>query len=205
MKRVFLWALITLVAAFTGGPALAGWLTAAQLSPIGAAELDAVTGGVCFVKCDDDDDDDGGDEDEPTLTGKEWRPISQSDGPAEQLSYSIYSEVSNVYGRRPLGYSISLNDQCRFRWVSGGVGIAKGFNISVGRTYDCDVSWTLRGEIQPGYRLKLYKGDMRQYSTITVAEYLLFSDGSSRESGERDVGRRERRWSRFTPVYAYGN
>ena len=203
MKRFLIWTLVTLVAALTGGFAIAGRSSAADLTPVGASELNQITGGVCFVNCGDDEDDEE-EEQPPRVVSTEWRPISQSSGPAEQLSYSIYTELSNVYGSRPLDYSVTVNDQCRYRWVSGGIGIAKGFNIAVGRTYECDVTSTLKGRIDPGYRLKVYRGDMRQYTTVTVAEYLQFSDGSERESGERDVGRRERRWNRFTPVQAYG-
>lgn len=203
MKRFLIWTLVTLVAALTGGFAIAGRSSAPDLTPVGASELNQTTGGVCFVNCGDDEDDEE-EEQPPRVVSTEWRPISQSSGPAEQLSYSIYTELSNVYGTRPLDYSVTVNDQCRYRWVSGGIGIAKGFNIAVGRTYECDVTSTLKGRIDPGYRLKVYRGDMRQYTTITVAEYLQFSDGSERESGERDVGRRERRWNRFTPVQAYG-
>lgn len=204
MKRFLIWTLVTLVAALTGGFAIADRAHAADLMLVGASELNDVTGGVCFINCGDDEDEEEEEEAPPRVVGTDWRPISQSSGPAEQLSYAIYTEISNVYGSSPLEYSVTVNDQCRFRWVSGGIGIAKGFNIAVGRTYDCDVTSTLKGKISPGYRVKVYKGDMRQYTTVTVAEYLLLSDGSERESGERDVGRRERRWNRFTPVHAYG-
>ncbi len=205
MRRFIIWIFATLIAALTGGFAIAGHAPNAWLAPVSASELATVTGGICFVNCDDEEEEEEEEEeDEPRLVSTDWRTVRQTDGPAEQLSYSIFTELSNAYGDRPMDYEVAVNDQCRFRWVSGGVGIATGFNIQVGRTYGCAVSSVLRGEIKAGYRLKVYKGDMRQYSTITVAEYLLYSDGSSRESGARDVGRREHRWSRFTPVQIYG-
>lgn len=205
MKRFLLWTLMTLVAALAGGFAVAGGWRAAALRPVAATELADVTGGVCFVNCKDDEDDGDEEPEPPRLVATEWRPIGQTDSRAEQLSYSIYTELSNVSGDEPLHYSVNVSDQCRFKWITGGVGISSGFNIMVGRTYNCAVTANLSGQIKPGYRLKVYKGEMRQYSTITVAEYLIYSDGSERESGSRDVGRRERRWSRFHPVQVYGN
>lgn len=198
MKRMFKGALLTALLALLGMPA------AAQTRPdgltlIGAAELHSVTAGICGSKCPKEE------EEEPYVTGYEWITTRQVDGPAQQLGYSIHTEYSNVYGTKTIKYSATVNDQCRYVWLSGGVGISTGFNVNIGRTYRCDQVSTISGSIAPGYRVKLYRGEMRQVSTITVSQYEIWSDGSSEKTGVSDTGRYEHSWYRFTPVTTKGN
>lgn len=198
MRRMLKGALLTAMLALLGVPATANAQTDG-LPLIGAVELHSVTAGICGSKCSTDDE-----EEEPYVIGYEWLTTRRVDGAAEQLSYSIYTEFSNVYGTNSITYSATVNDQCRYVWLSGGLGISTGFNVSIGRTYRCDQVSTISGTIAPGYRVKLYRGDMRQVSTITVSEYEVWSDGSSEKTGATDTGRYEHRWYRFTPVTAKG-
>ena len=197
MKRSLLWLVVSVVAALSGGTAAGG--TALAIEPLAEHDLVAVTGAGCVSKCDDDE------PDEPYSVGFEWRTIKQVDAPAEQLSYSILAEVSNVYGVKPKEWEYTVSDNCRYRWTSGGVGITNGFNISIGTVYHCASSMKLRGVLDPGWRLKIYRGEMRQITTVTMGRFEIFSDGSSEDTGTRDTGRKERFWSRYTPVPVYGN
>ncbi|HEX7039474.1 MAG TPA: hypothetical protein VF202_05125 [Trueperaceae bacterium] len=202
MKRLLLWLFVSSVAVLWGSHAVGRAAPGLGLAPLAASELTSVTGGGCISKCDDDEPE----EPEPVRAiGKEWRPIRQVDGPAEQLSYSIFTEVSNVYGYKPLPWQVTASDNCRYRWVSGGVGIEKGFSVEIGTVYHCSASVRMSGTLDPGWRVKIYKGNMRQVTTVTMALYELFSDGSSEDTGVRDTGRQERLWSRYTPVTVYGN
>jgi len=197
MKRLLKGALLTAMLALLGVPAAAATRTDG-LTLIGAAELQSVTAGVCGSKCPVE-------EEEPYVVGYEWITTRQVDGAAQQLGYSIHTEFSNVYGTKTIDYSATVNDQCRYVWLSGGLGISAGFNVNIGRTYRCDQTSTLSGSIAPGYRVKLYRGEMRQVSLITVSEYEIWSDGSSEKTGATDTGRKEHRWYRFTPVTVKGN
>ncbi len=199
MTRIIKGALLTALLALLGVPATAA-TSDTGLTLVGAAELHSVTAGVCGSKCPKDPG-----EEEPYVIGYEWLTTRRVNGPAEQLNYSIHTEFSNVYGSKTINYSATVNDQCRYVWLSGGVGISTGFSVNIGRTYRCDQVSTLSGTIAPGYRVKLYRGDMRQVSTITVTEYAVYSDGSSEKTGRSDTGRYEQRWYRFTPVTAKGN
>lgn len=207
MNRALLSSLATFLLAlmlplFTGSwsPVSAGSLPAAgQLLAVGSlvseSDLATVTGG-CRKNCGSST---------VRVIGTEWVPVSQVDGPAQQLSYSIVEEYSNVYGSKPLTYEFRSTNACRHVFISGGAGIAAGFNVSIGTTYHCSVNTTLAGTIDPGYRVKIYRGDMRMLSTLTVAEYAVWSDGRREPTGGTDTGRRERSWYRFTPVHAKGN
>lgn len=198
MNRMLKGALLTVLLALLGLPAAATTRNDG-FTLIGAAELDSVTAGVCGSKCPKEE------KEEPYVVGYEWVTTRRVDGKAEQLNYSIHTEFSNVYGTKTINYSATVNDQCRYVWLSGGVGISTGLNVSIGRTYRCDQVSTLSGSIAPGYRVKLYRGEMRQVSTITVAEYAVLSNGKSEKTGRSDTGRYEQSWYRFTPVTAKGN
>lgn len=222
MKRTILWITTTLLLALTFAPAAAAAVAVTRvahaaaagsqfdaggvLSPaapssatltsaaVPPAELAAVTGG-CRKNC-------GGGR-QPL--GTEWRLVSQVDSQSHQLGYGIVQETSNVYGRSPLPWEFSASDSCRHVFISGGAGISAGLNVNIGTTYHCATSVKLSGKLQVGYRVKIYRGDMRMTSTMTVAEYVVYSDGSTEATGARDVGVRERRWYRYTPVVTYGN
>lgn len=198
MTRMLKGALLTALLALLGMPATAHARTDG-LTLVSAAELQTVTAGVCGSKCPKEPK-----EEEPYVIGYEWLTTRRVNGPAEQLNYSIHTEFSNVYGTKAITYSATVNDQCRYMWLSGGVGISTGFNVNIGRTYRCDQVSTLSGSIAPGYRVKLYRGDMRQVSTITVTEYAVLSNGRTEKTGRSDTGRYEERWYRFTPVTAKG-
>lgn len=210
MKRMLLWITTTLLLALTFTPAAAAAVARALGQPPGAAglalqsagalapsELAVVTGG-CRKNC-------GGGGGGPQPLGTEWRLVSQVDGQAHQLGYGIVQESSNVYGRSPLPWEFSASDSCRHVFVSGGAGISSGLNVNIGTTYHCATTVRLSGTLPVGYRVKVYRGDMRMSSTITVAEHVVYSDGSSEPTGARDVGLRERRWYRYTPVVVQGN
>ncbi len=202
MKRSLLWLVVSSVAVLWGSHAVGRAAPSLGFKPLAASELSSVTGGGCLSRCDDDEPD----EPDPVYSiGEEWRLVKQVDGAAEQLSYSIFTEVSNVYGSKPLPWQVTATDNCQYRWVSGGIGIQKGFSVQIGTIYHCSASVRMSGTLDPGWRVKVYKGDMRQVTTVTMARYELFSDGSSEDTGVRDTGRRERRWSRYTPVTVYGN
>lgn len=203
MPRILKGALLVTLLVLSGiPPAAAARATAGTTAfpavALGDAELAAVTAGVCGSRCPTTE------PDEPHVIGYEWVTTRRVDGPAEQLNYSIHTEFSNVYGTKPITYTATVNDQCRYVWLSGGVGISTGFSVTIGRTYRCDQVSTLSGTIAPGYRVKLYRGEMRQVSTVTVAEYEVWSDGTTEKTGRTDVGRYEHRWYRFTPVTAKG-
>jgi len=198
MRRILKGALLTAMLALLGIPATAATRTDG-LTLIGADELNSVTAGICGSKCPKEEEEDA------YVVGYEWLTTRRVDSAAEQLNYSIYTEFSNVYGTKTINYSATVNDQCRHVWLSGGIGISTGFSVSIGRTYRCDQVSTISGSIAPGYRVKLYRGEMRQVSTITVSEYEVWSDGRSEKTGATDTGRLEHRWYRFTPVTAKGN
>jgi len=193
-------ALLTALLALLGMPAMAV-ASDDGLTLVGATELHGVTAGVCGSKCPKEPEP----KEEPYVVGYEWLTTKRVNGAAEQLNYSIHTEFSNVYGTKTISYSATVNDQCRYLWLSGGVGISTGFNVNIGRTYRCDQVSTLSGTIAPGYRVKLYRGDMRQVSTVTVTEYAVLSNGKSEKTGRSDTGRYEERWYRFTPVTTKGN
>lgn len=200
MKRIILTLLSTALIALLGMPAVAAASSSPALSLIAEQELLAVTAGRCITKCEEEDEE----EEEPDVytVGYEWLQTNQTDSPAEKLSYSIVAERSNVYGMDPANYKFEFSDECRYRWTSGGVGITAGFSISVGRTYYCDQLITVQGVVQPGYRVKIYKGEMRQVHTVTMSKYRLLSDGSSERTGVTDTGRRVNYWSRYSDVIA---
>lgn len=205
MKRSLLWLVVSTIAVLGGSHAFGGAGDAPRLEPLAVSELGAVVGGGCITKCDDEP---AQPEPEPQpvrTIGYEWRKVKQVDGAAEQLSYSIVTEISNVYGNQVRPWEVTASDNCRYKWVSGGVGITTGFNVSIGTTYHCATSVKLSGKLDPGWRVKIYKGDMRQVTTVTMGRYALLSNGRSEDTGQRDTGRRERYWSRFSPVTVYGN
>jgi len=199
MKRLLKGALLAVMFALLGVPGTAN-AHADGLTLIETAELHSVTAGICGSKCAPDEE-----EDDAYVVGYEWVTTGRVNGPAQQLSYSIHTEFSNVYGTKTIKYSATVNDQCRNVWLSGGVGISAGFSVNIGRTYRCDQVSTLSGSIAPGYRVKLYRGEMRQVSTITVSQYEIWSDGRSEKTGVTDSGRLETTWFRFTPVPVKGN
>lgn len=168
------------------------------LVALDAQELAVVTGGVCRT-CSDDDEDD-----EPYVESSEWLVIRQVDSAAEQLSYAIVDEYSNVYGNKTVTYTPTYSDECRHVFRSGGIGISTGFNVSIGTTYHCARQIELAIPIDPGYRAKVYKGNMRNFSTITVELVEYWSDGSRDRTGITDTGRRENRWARYSVVHAKG-
>ena len=200
MKRLLKGALLTAMLALLGVPATAH-ARKDGLTLIGATELHSVTAGICGAKCQEEEEE----EEEPYVIGYEWITTWQVDGPAQQLSYAIHTEYSNVYGTKTLKYTATVNDQCRNVWLSGGIGISAGLSVNIGRAYRCDQVSVLTGSIAPGYRVKLYRGEMRQVSTITVSQYAIYSDGSTEKTGATDSGRRETTWLRFTPVTTKGN
>lgn len=201
MKRIVLSLLTTALIVLLGLPTAAAARTqpgsTLDLALVGADELNSVTAGRCVTKCDDEEE-----EEEPYSLGYEWIQTRQVDGAAEQLSYAIVAERSNVYGVSKVNYDFTFSDNCRYQWTSGGAGITNGFNISVGRTYYCGQSVRVSGTLQPGYRVKIYKGDMRQIHTVTMSQYEIFSDGSSERTGLSDTGRRVNYWSRYSDVIA---
>lgn len=201
MKRTLVWTIVTVVATLVGSTAVGAVSGGAGLTPLAASELSAVTGGMCTGKCSSDP----VPEPEPYRTGSVWQTLKVTPGPAEQLSYGVYTEVSNVAGKKALSWSVSVNDNCRYRWTSGGVGISTGFQVQVGTTYSCAATISLKGTLNPGYRVKIYKGDMRQVTTVTMGLFDLYSDGSLVDTGKRDTGKEERTWHRYTPVEAKGN
>lgn len=204
MKRSLLWLVVSAVAVMWGSVAWGGTAPGLRLEPLAAAELTSVTGAGCITKCSGDDEPKP--EPEPvSVVGYQWRTIKQVNSAAEQLAYSIFTEISNVYGKSRLPWTVTASDNCRHRWVSGGVGISQGLDVSIGTVYHCSANVTLSGTLDPGYRVKVYKGDMRQTTTVTVGLFRLLSDGSSEDTGQRDTGRNERTWSRYTPVTAKGN
>lgn len=200
MKRILMTLFTIALTALLGLPATAAARRDASLTRITAAELQAVTGGRCITKCDDEDEEE--EAEDVYSVGYEWIQTRQSNGPSQQLSYSIVAERSNVYGVDPVNYSFTFSDNCRYQWTSGGAGIAAGFNVSIGRTYYCGQSVRVDGRLQPGYRVKIYKGDMRQVQTVTMSQYEIFSDGSSEPTGKTDTGRRVNNWSRYSDVIA---
>ena len=202
MKRILLTLFSTALIALLGLPATAAQSRQASLEPIAAHELQSVTGGRCITKCDDEEDDEEEEEEDVRSVGYEWIQTRQVNGASQQLSYSIVAERSNVYGVDPVNYSFTFSDNCRYQWTSGGAGIAAGFNVSVGRTYYCGQSVRVDGRLQPGFRVKIYKGDMRQVQTVTMSKYEIFSDGSSEPTGVTDTGRKVNYWSRYSDVIA---
>ena len=173
----------------------------ASLSLVSAEELATVTGGRCVSKCDDEEDEEE-EEDDAYVVGYEWLQTKQVDYAAEQRSYSIVAERSNVYGTSRVNYSFSFNDNCRYQWTSGGVGISTGFNVSIGRSYYCGQTVNVSGTLNPGYRVKIYRGEMRQVQKVTVSQYAVYSDGSSERTGKSDTGRRVNTWYRYSDVIA---
>lgn len=200
MRRIFLTLFSSALIVLLGLPTAAAARTQSAFSLIDAHELQNVTAGRCITKCDDEDEEE--DEPEPYTVGYEWIQTRQTNGASEQLSYSIVAERSNVYGVEPVNYSFTFSDNCRYQWTSGGLGISTGFNVSIGRTYYCGQSVRVDGRLQPGYRVKIYKGDMRQVQTVTMSQYEIFSDGSSEPTGKTDTGRRVNYWSRYSDVIA---
>jgi len=203
VKRFVLWFVVSFVAVAWGGTALGVASADLRLDPLAASELEAVTGGRCIGKCTGDEPPE--DDEEPIFRiGQEWRQVKRVESAAEQLSYSIHTEFSNVYGTSRLPWELTVTDNCRHRWVTGGVGISTGFNVNVGTTYHCASMVKLSGSLDPGWRVKVYKGDMRQSTTVTMGLFDLYSDGSAEDTGKRDAGRNERHWSRYTPVPVAG-
>jgi len=201
MKRIILTLFSTALIALLGLPAAAATGKQASLSLVSAEELAIVTGGRCVSKCDDEEDEEE-EEDDAYVVGYEWLQTKQVDYAAEQRSYSIVAERSNVYGTSRVNYSFSFNDNCRYQWTSGGVGISTGFNVSIGRSYYCGQTVNVSGTLNPGYRVKIYRGEMRQVQKVTVSQYAVYSDGSSERTGKSDTGRRVNTWYRYSDVVA---
>jgi hypothetical protein len=199
LKRSLLWLVVSSIAVLLGSTA-AGRV-APDPTPLAAHELHSVTGAGCVSKCDDDSDTPP----EPYVLGYEWRVIKRVDQPVEQLSYSIVTEFSNTYTNKKLPWEVSLSDNCRYRWTTGGLGISTGFNVNVGVIYHCSATVKLSGTLDPGWRVKIYKGEMRQVSTVTMGLFEVYSDGTAEDTRKRDTGRLEQHWTRFTPVTTKGN
>ncbi len=199
--------LLTLLLSSVLAPA-AGARAMSQEEPgqvVTSTELDSISGG-CRKNCGGGGGGGGGSGGgERRQVGTDWRFVSQVDGQSQQLAYGIVHEYSNVYGTNPINYRFNASDSCRHVFTSGGVGISTGLNVSIGTTYHCSTSLSLDGSVPAGYRVKIYRGDMRMISTITVAEYAVYNDGSSERTGNTDVGRNEKRWYRYTPVMTAGN
>lgn len=198
MKRIILTLISTALIALLGLPASAATGEQASLSLVSAEELTTVSGGRCTTKCDDEEDEE--EEEDSYVVGYEWLQTRQVDYAAEQLGYSIVAERSNVYGSSRVNYSFSFNDNCHYQWTSGGVGISTGFNVSIGRSYYCGQTVNVSGTLNPGYRVKIYRGEMRQVQKITVSQYAVYSDGSSELTGKADTGRRVNTWYRYSDV-----
>lgn len=207
MRRTLFGIVTTVLLMLLASPSHAGMAATEARSPsfaqldlvaIDADELTAVTGGICRT-CSDEEE-----EEEPYVERTEWLVVKQVDSPSEQLSYSIVDEFSNVYGTRTYTFKQTYSNECRHVFVSGGLGISNGLNVTIGTTYHCARQITLEVPVSPGYRAKVYKGNMRNFSTITVELVEYWSDGSRERTGITDVGRRENRWARYSVVQTQG-
>ena len=197
MKRIFLTLFSIALIALLGLPAVAATQSQASLSLVSADELASVTGGRCGSRCDDDEEEE---EEDDYVVGYEWLPTRQVDEPVQQLDHEIVDVISNVYGIDPKTFTVTYSDNCRYRWTSGGAGIAAGFNVSVGRTYSCQDNIKLNGIIRPGWRMRIYRADMRQVQRVTVGQFRVFSDGSSEPTGKSETGRRIKSFYTYSDV-----
>lgn len=198
MKRIILTLFSTALIALLGLPASAATGKQISLSLVSAEDLATVTGGRCISKCDDEEEEE--EEVDDYVVGYEWLQTRQVDYAAEQLSYKVVAERSNVYGTSRVNYEYTFNDNCRNQWTSGGVGISTGFNVSIGRSYYCGHTVKVSGTVDPGFRVKIYRGEMRQVHKVTVSQYAVYSDGSSERTGHSDTGRLVNTWYKYSDV-----
>lgn len=201
MKRIILTLFSTALIALLGLPAGAATGRQSHLSLVGAEDLSTVTGGRCTTRCDDEEEEEE-EEEVAYVVGYEWLQTRQVDYAAEQLSHKVVAERSNVYGSSRVDYEYIFNDNCRYRWTSGGVGISAGFNVSIGRSYYCGHTVKVSGTVDPGFRVKIYRGEMRQVQKVTVSQYAVYSDGSSERTGHSDTGRLVNTWYVYSDVPA---
>ncbi len=169
---------------------------------IGAAELAAVTGGVCTT-CNDDPSGGGGgggNDGPPLIIDYQWRRYSSHTHPAVDLEAVVVKSVSNIYGSSPKSWTFSANDHCKWAVTSGGAGIANGFNVSIGTTRYCDQTISLSGTVSPGWRTKVYRGSMRQETSLVARQYALYDNGTSTWTGRSDSGKKVRTWNRYSTV-----
>ncbi len=193
MKRLTLWSVSTLLMMLLLGPGLQAHAGATLLS---AAELAGTTAGVCTTCATDPG---APPTQPPRKKGKTWELVSISTTPATQVGYQLLYEVRNST-RNPMPVSESYSNECRHVMTSGGIGISKGLNVSIGTTYHCARSLTVSFVVSPGTRVKLYKGDMRYFKTYVVREVQAWSDGSTTPTGRTDTGKEENRYSVYHPV-----
>jgi len=193
MKRLTLWSVSTLLMMLLVGPGLRAQAGATLL---GASELAGITAGVCTTCATDPGDTPPP---PPRKTGKTWELVSVSSTPATQVGYTLLYEVRNSTSK-PMPVSESHSNECRHVMTSGGIGISKGLNVTIGTTYFCARTLTVSFVVSPGKRVKLYKGDMRYYKTYVVREMQSWSDGSSTPTGRTDMGKEENRYSIYHPV-----
>src|SRR5690606_10418715 len=191
VKRFVLWFVESFVAVAWGGHALGVASADLRLDPLAASELEAVTGGRCIGKCTGDEPPE--DDEEPIFrVGQEWRQVKRGESAAEQLSYSIHTALSNVYGTSRRPWERTGTDNCRHRRDTRGVGSSRGLTVDAGGTHRCASLVKRGGRVGPGWGVKVYKGDMGQSTTVTMALFDLYADGSAGDTGKRDAGRNER-------------
>lgn len=197
MKRIVLWSVSTLLLMLLAVPAQSA-KAASVLAPIGGLELTAITAGICTT-CDSEPVEDPKPPKPPRLDRYIWEITGSKAGTASQVGYSLLSDYNNA-GSTTMTTSFTFNDECRRVLTSGGVGISAALNLSVGTVYHCARQERVEFAIPPRTRLKVYKGDMRQFITYTAREYALYSDGSSTPTGRTDQGTEENRYSRISAV-----
>lgn len=202
MKRVTLWSLSTLLLMLLASPvqsAATSRQAAEGLAPLAAAELSAVTAGVC-LKCDEPTDPPPK-KTKPRIQTYIWEAVSSKHNVPTELRHELARDYVNS-GAATARYSFTYNDECSHVLTSGGVGVSTGLNLNVGTVYTCAMQDNYEVVVPARTRAKVYRAFMRQIASYTFAEYAVYTDGSTVATGARDSGIVETRYLRYNTIFS---
>src|SRR5690554_4602746 len=181
MKRLMLWTINLLFLM-----ALSASHSAPQsqhLSALDAAELDAITAGVCST-CEKE-------KPLPYIQHEGWDLIKRSESAHTVVTRRVDRQLVNNHPSITATYTIPYNNGCSSKWPGGSVSIGTSIGISLNRNYHCSKQEVLTVTLPPRTTGTLYEGTKRYYVTETYRHYMKWSDGYREVSGLTETFRKE--------------
>lgn len=175
-RRLTAWALLLL---FT----LASSAAAAPARALSAAELDAVTAGVCGT-CG------GSNNPRPPTSSESWEAVSRSTSKPVRVKRAYMTAFTNNKSY-PVEYTFTFNDNCKRIFTGGSISLARGLGISLNSVYNCAETHNVRLNVSARSSVTLYRDTMRYYDTTTYRLYLIWSDGMVENTGLTSTLREE--------------
>jgi len=179
MKRLLLWTtnvlfLMVLSASYAAPQDLG--LTALEVR-----ELNTVTAGACTT-CTTEP---------PYIKHEGWDLIKRQESAHTVLNRSVVRQLINNSSNAHSEHTITYNNACSYRWISGSASIGASIGISLNRTYHCAETEVMTVLLPPLTSATLYEGTKRFYVTETYRHYMQWSDGYRELSGQTASFRRE--------------